>query len=57
MGKQMTFRSGGMVHSSTKRLSWRSIDWNNAQREARRLQMRIAKAVQELPGCSNQVSL
>lgn len=47
MGKHKTFRSGGMVHSSTKQLSWRSIDWDNAQCEARRLQMRIAKAVQE----------
>lgn len=36
-----------MVRSSTKRMSWHSIDWRAAQREVRRLQMRIAKAVQE----------
>jgi RNA-directed DNA polymerase len=47
MGKQMSSGSNRTVHSSTKRMSWRSIDWKAAQREARRLQMRIAKAVQE----------
>ena len=37
-----------MVHSSTEReLNWRSIDWEKARREVRRLQMRIAKAVKE----------
>lgn len=35
------------VHSSTsKEATWRSIDWKKAKREVRRLQMRIAKAVQ-----------
>jgi RNA-directed DNA polymerase len=47
MGKQMMSGSNRMVHSSTKRMSWRSIDWDKAQREVRRLQRRIAKAVQE----------
>jgi len=47
MGKQMTSYSG-MVHSSTsKEINWRSIDWKKARGEVRRLQMRIAKAVQE----------
>lgn len=47
MGKQMTFRASGMVHSSTSAQNgWRSIDWKRARREVRRLQMRIAKAVQ-----------
>ena len=37
-----------MVHSSTSAVkTWRSIDWKEAQREVRRLQMRIAKAVTE----------
>lgn len=36
------------VHSSTsKEITWRSIDWKKAWKEVRRLQMRIAKAVQE----------
>jgi RNA-directed DNA polymerase len=48
MGKQMTSCKAEMVHSSTSRETiWRSIDWKNARREVRRLQMRIAKAVQE----------
>lgn len=48
MGKQMTSRCIGMVHSSTsKKVTWRAIDWKEARREVRRLQMRIAKAVQE----------
>jgi RNA-directed DNA polymerase len=47
MGKQM-IRHGG-VHSSTSKENntWRSIDWQKARREVRRLQMRIAKAVKE----------
>jgi len=45
MRKQM-IRQG--VHSSTSNeTTWRSIDWKKARREVRRLQMRIAKAVQE----------
>ena len=57
MGKQMRSRKTETVHSSTaQETSWRSIDWKKARCEVRRLQMRIAKAV-ELSGCSNQVSL
>jgi hypothetical protein len=57
MGKQMTSRESGMVRSSTIPTTWRSIDWKEAGREVRRLQMRIAKAVQAncgivLPGQS-----
>lgn len=47
MGKQMTSRESGMVRSSTRPTTWRSINWKEAGREVRRLQMRIAKAVQE----------
>jgi len=48
MSKQMTSRKAEMVHSSTSHeVRWRAIDWNHARREVRRLQMRIAKAVQE----------
>jgi len=37
-----------MVPPSTPpKLTWRSIDWNRAWREVKRLQMRIAKAVKE----------
>jgi RNA-directed DNA polymerase len=47
MRKQMTSCAAEMVHSSTsKETTWRSIDWKKARREVRRLQMRIAKAVQ-----------
>ena len=36
------------VRSSTSpKANWRSIDWDKTRREARRLQMRIAKAVKE----------
>lgn len=42
----MTSRKTEMVPSSTSE-SWRSIDWDKAWREVRRLQMRIAKAVKE----------
>ena len=46
--KQMTSCKAEMVHSPTsKRNRWRSSDWTNAWKEVRRLQMRIAKAVQE----------
>jgi RNA-directed DNA polymerase len=44
----MTTVSRRLVHSSTSpALAWQSIDWDKAHREVRRLQMRIAKAVQE----------
>jgi RNA-directed DNA polymerase len=44
----MTSRKAEMVHSPTlQEATWRSIDWNKARREVRRLQMRIAKAVKE----------
>lgn len=36
-----------MVHSSTSQPTWRSIDWDKAWHEVRRLQMRIAKAAKE----------
>ena len=47
MGKQMTSAKTGMVQPFTSSQSWRSIDWKKAHCEVRRLQMRIAKAVQE----------
>jgi len=48
MGKQMTFVNKRMMRSSTLiEPTWRSIDWQKARREVRRLQMRIAKAVEE----------
>lgn len=40
-------KSNGVVHSSTSKSTWRSIDWDKAWREVRRLQMRIAKAAKE----------
>lgn len=43
----MTLRHLGVVHSSTSNTTWRSIDWDKARREVRRLQMRIAKAVKQ----------
>jgi len=45
----MTSCENEMVHSSTSptTITWRSIDWEKARREVRRLQMRIAKAVLE----------
>jgi hypothetical protein len=46
MGKQKTaFKAGAPVDDARK---WNSIDWKFAQRQARRLQMRIAKAVKAL---------
>lgn len=45
MEKQMIRASGVQPLTSTD--SWRSIDWKKAHKEVRRLQMRIAKAVQE----------
>lgn len=48
MGKQMISCNTRVVHSSTsKEITWRSIDWKKARKEVRRLQIRIAKAVQE----------
>ena len=46
MGKQM-IRSCGVHSSTSQKVTWRSIDWKEARGEVRRLQMRIAKAVQE----------
>jgi len=50
MEKQMTSRrtkSNEMVQPLTSTQSWNSIDWKKAKKEVRRLQMRIAKSVQE----------
>ncbi len=45
MGKQMTaVRAGAPIDDAKK---WSSINWKEAQRQVRRLQMRIAKAVKE----------
>jgi RNA-directed DNA polymerase len=46
MGMQMIRYSGVRSSTSTDN-PWRSIDWQKARREVRRLQMRIAKAVRE----------
>ena len=54
MRKQMTSCSAEMVRSSASEITWHSIDWKKANREVRRLQMRIAKAVTE--GRHGQVS-
>lgn len=44
----MTSVNGKMVRSSTTpEITWRSIDWQKARGEVRKLQMRIAKAVKE----------
>ncbi len=43
MGKQMIRNGGAQPLTSTQ--SWKSINWKKAQREVRRLQMRIAKVV------------
>ena len=40
-------KSNGVVHPSTSQPTWRSINWDKAWREVRRLQMRIAKAAKE----------
>ena len=46
MGKQKTaFKAGALIDEDRK---WKSIDWKFAQRQVRRLQMRIAKAVMAL---------
>jgi len=44
MGKRKTAQAGAPVDDAKK---WNSIDWKEAQQHVRRLQMRIAKAVQE----------
>jgi RNA-directed DNA polymerase len=43
--KQMTAAKAGALKDDADK--WNSIDWKHAQREVRRLQMRIAKAVKE----------
>ena len=45
MRKQMTAEKAGALRDDAKK--WNSIDWKEAQREVRRLQVRIAKAVKE----------
>jgi len=42
MGKQLTASAGAPVDDAQK---WSGVDWAHAQREVRRLQVRIAKAV------------
>ena len=44
MGKQMTAPAGAPVDDAKR---WKSIDWKEARRQVRRLQVRIAKAVKE----------
>jgi RNA-directed DNA polymerase len=44
MRKQMTAKAGALRDDAAK---WSSSDWNEARRQVRRLQMRIAKAVKE----------
>lgn len=44
MGKQMTASAGAPIDNATL---WHRINWDQARCEVRRLQMRIAKAVQE----------
>jgi RNA-directed DNA polymerase len=44
MGKQMTASAGAPVDDANK---WSSIAWKEAQRQVRRLQVRIAKGVKE----------
>ena len=45
MRKQMTAGKAGALRDDAD--EWNSIDWKKAQREVRRLQVRIAKAVKE----------
>lgn len=47
MREQMTAEKAGVLRDDAEKLS--SIDWKEAQREIRRLQVRIAKAVKK-PG-------
>ena len=43
--EQMTVLGAGALGDDAR--AWKSIDWNQARGEVRRLQVRIAKAVQE----------
>lgn len=48
MGKQMKDANRRTVHSSPSvEVTWRSIDWKEARKDVRNLQIRIAKAVKE----------
>ncbi len=47
MRTQMTVRQDGTGALIDDARQWHAIDWKRAQREVRRLQMRIAKAVKE----------
>ena len=47
MGKQMTSRYSGDGAPIDDARKWSSVDWKHARGEVRRLQVRIAKAVQE----------
>jgi RNA-directed DNA polymerase len=44
MEKQLTASAGASIDDAKK---WELVDWDRARREVRKLQMRIAKAVQE----------
>jgi RNA-directed DNA polymerase len=45
MGKQKTANIAGALIDDAKK--WKSIGWKHARRQVRRLQVRIAKAVEE----------
>ena len=47
MRTQMTVAPNGTGALIDDAKQWHAIDWQRAQREVRRLQMRIAKAVEE----------
>jgi RNA-directed DNA polymerase len=47
MGTQMTSFIEMVPPSTPPKLTWRSIEWDRAWREVKRLQMRIAKAVKD----------
>ena len=49
MRKQMTALSAGALIDDARK--WNSIDWTYARRQVRRLQVRIAQAVQENRWC------
>jgi len=57
---QMTVQRTGALSGNAEK-KWKAIDWQEAQRCVRRLQMRIAKAVKEgrhiTAGLSNKDSL
>lgn len=44
MGKRKTARAGALIDDAQK---WKAINWREAERHVRRLQIRIAKAVKE----------